>query len=151
MTAPRILWKWISQLYEISKISYPSAIINPWLELIRDRKNAYGWLLLYWILLGNGWTRRNKNRFCPPPPPPAHFGCVRKRVLYSLNCANATQALLGRKICMYICTLGYNKFDFKKKIKNTDPLICAKFKSKTYLLYTFLIFGTVFCAFSFKV
>ena len=32
------------------------------------------------------------------------------------------------------CPLGYNKFDFFYKIKNTDPLMGAKCKSKTHLL-----------------
>ena len=39
-----------------------------------------------------------------------------------------------------LCTLGYNEFDFFLKIKNTDHLMCAKFKSKTHLLNTFFDF-----------
>ncbi len=49
------------------------------------------------------------------------------------------------------CVIGYNEFDFLKKIKNTDPLMGAKLKSKTHYLICFLIFGAVFCAFGFKV
>ncbi len=39
-----------------------------------------------------------------------------------------------------ICTVGYNEFDFLKKIKNTDPLMGAKLKSKTHLLNRFFDF-----------
>jgi hypothetical protein len=39
-----------------------------------------------------------------------------------------------------LCTIGHNEFDFFLKIKNTDPLMGAKFKSKTHLLYTFFIY-----------
>jgi hypothetical protein len=38
------------------------------------------------------------------------------------------------------CTLGYNEFAFIKKIKYTDPLMGATFKSKTHLLIKFLDF-----------
>ncbi len=34
-------------------------------------------------------------------------------------------------------SVGYNEFDFFQKIKNTDPLMGAKFKSKTHLLHMF--------------
>jgi hypothetical protein len=34
---------------------------------------------------------------------------------------------------MYHCIVGYNEFDFFWKIKNTDPLMGEKFKSKTQL------------------
>jgi hypothetical protein len=37
-------------------------------------------------------------------------------------------------------TLGYNECDFFKKIKNTDPLTGATFKSATHLLYMFFDF-----------
>jgi hypothetical protein len=46
--------------------------------------------------------------------------------------------------------VGYNEFDFFWKMKNTDPLMGAKFKSKKHLLNIFL-FWAVFCAFGFKV
>jgi hypothetical protein len=36
--------------------------------------------------------------------------------------------------------LGYNEFYFFKKIKNTDPLMGAKLKSKTHLPNTFFYF-----------
>jgi hypothetical protein len=39
-----------------------------------------------------------------------------------------------------VSTLGYNEFDFLKKIKNTDPLMGAKLKSKTHLLNMFFDF-----------
>jgi hypothetical protein len=39
-----------------------------------------------------------------------------------------------------MCPLGYNELDFFWKIKNTDPLMGAKLKSKTHLLYRFLNF-----------
>ncbi len=44
---------------------------------------------------------------------------------------------------MIACIVGYNEFYyFIKKIKNTDPLMGAKFKSKTHLLNRFFfIFG----------
>jgi hypothetical protein len=58
--------------------------------------------------------------------------------------------LLGHHGFMTLA-VGYNEFDFLKKIKNTDPLMGAKFESKTHLLITFLIFGAVYCAFCFKV
>jgi hypothetical protein len=45
-----------------------------------------------------------------------------------------------------ICPVGYNEFDFLKKIKNTVPLMSAKFKSKTHLLYTFFLFLATFFA-----
>jgi hypothetical protein len=38
------------------------------------------------------------------------------------------------------CTVGYNEFDLFLEIKNTDPLMDAKFKSKTHLLNTFFEF-----------
>jgi hypothetical protein len=38
------------------------------------------------------------------------------------------------------CTVGYNEFDFFLKLKNTDPLMGAKLKSKTHLLNTFFDF-----------
>jgi hypothetical protein len=38
------------------------------------------------------------------------------------------------------CPLGYNEFDFFYKINNTDPLMGAKFKSKTHLLNRFVYF-----------
>jgi hypothetical protein len=45
------------------------------------------------------------------------------------------------------CALGYNEFDFFKEIKNTEPLMGAKFKSKTHLLNIFLDFWRrFFCA-----
>ncbi len=34
------------------------------------------------------------------------------------------------------CPLGYNEFHFFQKIKNTDPVMGAKFRSKTHLLNT---------------
>ncbi len=37
-----------------------------------------------------------------------------------------------------------------KKIKNTDPLMCAKFKSKTHLLNMFLILAPFFARFASK-
>jgi hypothetical protein len=43
---------------------------------------------------------------------------------------------IGNDICD--CVIGYNEFDFFKKIKNTDPLMGAKLKSKTHLQNTFL-------------
>ncbi len=43
-------------------------------------------------------------------------------------------------------TSGYNEFDFFKKTKNTDPLMGAKFKSKTHLLNTFFLFLAPFFA-----
>ncbi len=39
-----------------------------------------------------------------------------------------------------MCTLGYNEFDLFLKMKNTDPLMGAKLKSKTHLLSTFFDF-----------
>ncbi len=36
--------------------------------------------------------------------------------------------------------LGYNEFDFFQKMKNTDPLMGAKLKSKTHLQNTFFDF-----------
>jgi hypothetical protein len=44
------------------------------------------------------------------------------------------------------CSLGYNEFDFFKKIKNTDPVMGAKFKSKTHLQNTFFDFFKPFFA-----
>ncbi len=49
------------------------------------------------------------------------------------------------------CTLEYNEFDFFQKMKNTDPLMGAKLKSKTLSLNTFFDFLSRFCAFGFKV
>ncbi len=47
---------------------------------------------------------------------------------------------------------GTTNLTFLKKMKNTDSLMGAKFKSKTHLLNTFFfILGTVFGAFGFKV
>ncbi len=43
------------------------------------------------------------------------------------------------------CTVGYNEFDFILKIKNTDPLMGAKFKYKKHLLNKFFL---IFCAVS---
>jgi hypothetical protein len=53
--------------------------------------------------------------------------------------------------CTWVHLTPHNEFDFLKKIKNTDPLMGAKFKSKTHLINTFFIFCPVFCAFDFKV
>ncbi len=39
-----------------------------------------------------------------------------------------------------ICTVGYNEFDFFLEMKNTDPVIGAKLKSKTHLQNTFFDF-----------
>ncbi len=47
-------------------------------------------------------------------------------------------------------TLGYNEFDFLKKFKNTDPLMGAKFKSKTHFLITFLFMALFFVRFASK-
>jgi hypothetical protein len=41
---------------------------------------------------------------------------------------------------MLTCLLGYNEFDFFQKMKNTDPLMGAKLKSKTHLQNTFFDF-----------
>jgi hypothetical protein len=43
-------------------------------------------------------------------------------------------------ICLCDCALRYNEYDFFKKMKNTDPLIGAKLKSKTHLQNTFFDF-----------
>ncbi len=40
----------------------------------------------------------------------------------------------------FMCPLGHNESDVFKKIKNTDPLMGAKFKSKTHLLDRFFDF-----------
>jgi hypothetical protein len=40
----------------------------------------------------------------------------------------------------YNSALGYNEFDFFYKIKNTEPLMGAKSKSKTHLQNTFFDF-----------
>jgi hypothetical protein len=45
-----------------------------------------------------------------------------------------------------VCPLEYNEIDFFLKIKNTDPLIGAKFKSKAHLLHTFFLFLEPFFA-----
>jgi hypothetical protein len=42
------------------------------------------------------------------------------------------------------CTFGYNKCDFLKKMKNTDPVMGAKLKSKTHLQNMFFLFFVLF-------
>jgi hypothetical protein len=44
------------------------------------------------------------------------------------------------------CGVGYNEFDFFYKMKNTDPLMGAKLKSKAHLLNTFFDFFEPFFA-----
>jgi hypothetical protein len=39
-----------------------------------------------------------------------------------------------------LSTIGYNEFDFFRKIKNTDPLMGAKFNLRHILLYKFFLF-----------
>jgi len=47
----------------------------------------------------------------------------------------------------YNWSVGYNEFDFIKKLR-TQTL---RWVQKTHLLNTFLDFGAIFCAFGFKV
>ncbi len=58
-----------------------------------------------------------------------------------------------KKVRFTYCTVqqGKTNFTFLKKIKNTDPLMGAKFKSKTQLNYTFFDNWHLFCEFGFKV
>jgi hypothetical protein len=42
--------------------------------------------------------------------------------------------------CTLYSTLRYNEFDFFLKMKNTDPVMGAKLKSKTHLQITFCYF-----------
>jgi hypothetical protein len=37
-------------------------------------------------------------------------------------------------------TVGYNEFDFFLEMKNADPGMVAKLKSRTHLIYTFFSF-----------
>jgi hypothetical protein len=44
------------------------------------------------------------------------------------------------------CIVGYNEFDFFKKMKNTNPVMDVKLKSKTHLQNTFFLFFEPFFA-----